>query len=151
MKTYIVLLIAVSAFVQGVYGSDLRAKLNVHGNDFKELAGYCRTANNRGGNPTYFSGISLDECKQKCVSGPDDGLCKRIGFCRPAALPINCADVTGSGHPDCVNDNGNHHESFISGISNNFKKFTNSLTNKTKKSIPTRIKSFSKDNNFSYV
>ena len=92
--------------------------------------------------------------KQKCVSGPDDGLCKRIGHCQPAtttALPINCVDETGSGHPDCVNDNGNHHESFISGISNNFKKFTNSLTNKNNKSIPTTIKSFSKDNNFSYV
>ena len=94
--------------------------------------------------------------KQKCVGGDDDGLCKRIGLCQPSddmlsSQPSNCAHVTGSDHPDCVNDSGNHHESFISGISNNFKKFTNSLTNKNKKSIPTRIKSFSKDNNFSYV
>jgi hypothetical protein len=88
--------------------------------------------------------------QQKC----DDGVCKQN--CKPpdamlSSSPINCAEVTNSEHPDCVNDNGNHHESFISGISNNFKKFTNSLTNKNKKSIPTRIKSFSKDNNFSYV
>ena len=91
--------------------------------------------------------------KEKCVGGPDNGLCKGIGLCQPVLTSpsINCADVTDSGHPDCVNDNGNHHESFISGISNNFQKFTNSLTNKNKKSIPTRIKSFSKDNNFSYV
>ena len=93
--------------------------------------------------------------KQKCATGPDEGLCKQIGYCRPPydiiSTPPNCAKETGDTHPECVYDSGNHHESFISGISNNFKKFTNSLTNKNKKSIPTRIKSFSKDNNFSYV
>ena len=93
--------------------------------------------------------------KQKCATGPDEGLCKQIGYCRPhddiISTPPNCAKETGDTHPECVYDSGNHHESFISGISNNFKKFTNSLTNKNKKSIPTRIKSFSKDNNFSYV
>ena len=94
--------------------------------------------------------------KQKCVGGPDDGLCRRIGLCAPVettSTTVNCAEVTGSEHANCVNDNGNHHETFVSDIANSFKNFTNSLGNRKRiKADSTTIKSFSKlDNNFSSV
>ena len=94
--------------------------------------------------------------KQKCVGGPDDGLCRRIGLCAPVettSTTVNCAEVTGSEHANCVNDSGNHHETFVSGIANSFKNFTNSLGNRKRiKADSTTIKSFSKlDNNFSSV
>ena len=93
--------------------------------------------------------------KNKCVGGPDNGLCKLIGECKQAettSTTANCAEVTGSEHANCVND-GNHHETFVSGIANSFKNFTNSLGNRKRiKADSTTIKSFSKlDNNFSSV
>ena len=78
MKTYVVVLIALFAFVHCVDGSDLRTKQEGPvKTEFREEEGYCRTENNRVGNPSYLKARNEAQCKNFCKSF---SLCQAVEY-----------------------------------------------------------------------
>ena len=78
MKTYVVVLIALFAFVHCVDGSDLSTKQEGPvKTEFREEEGYCRTANNGKGNPSYLKARDEAQCKNFCKSF---SLCQAVEY-----------------------------------------------------------------------